>query len=104
MAIIGLFILCLFFINTVSNAQTNPVITSWLRNTTAIKGRHYVANNSTPINDTASANVQAVYYSSNWAYIKTNGVPSYITGPFLGQKDVNFLGMGRWTSCRQSLQ
>ncbi len=78
-----LFILCLFSISIVANAQTNPVITSWLRNTTAIKGRHYVANNSTPINDTASANVQSVYYSSSWAYIKTNGVPSYITGPFL---------------------
>ncbi len=63
-------------------AQTNPVITSWLINTTEIKGRHYLMGNSTVINDTASANVQSVFYSTIWAYIKTNGVPSYITGPF----------------------
>lgn len=64
-------------------AQSNPAITSWLINTTGIKGRHYVKGNSTPINDNDSANVLGVYYSNNWVYIRTQGVPSYVTGPFL---------------------
>ncbi|MBL7825796.1 MAG: YHYH protein, partial [Saprospiraceae bacterium] len=64
-------------------AQTNPAITKWLINTTNIKGRHYVQGNSTPIQDNTLANVISVQYSSNWAYIRTNGIPAYITGPFL---------------------
>lgn len=58
-----------------------PNVTSWLQNTT-IKGRHYVTGNSTPINDTATANVQLVQYSATSVYIKTQGVPTYPTGPF----------------------
>lgn len=74
----------LFFIAVVSvAAQTNPVITGWLRNTTGIIGRHYVSGNPTPINDAVLANVQTVQYSANWSYITTNGIPAYITGPFL---------------------
>jgi hypothetical protein len=65
------------------NAQTNPAILNWLQNTTGIKGRHYVKNNATPFQDTASANVLKVQYSSSWVYIKTQGVPAYMTGPFL---------------------
>jgi hypothetical protein len=65
------------------SAQTNPVISSWLQNTTGTKGRHYVNGNSTPINDADSVNVQTVAYSANSVYIRTKGVPSYITGPFL---------------------
>lgn len=64
-------------------SQTNPAITSWLRNTTAITGRHYVNGNYTPINDAVLANVQTVQYSTNWVYVSTNGIPAYITGPFL---------------------
>jgi len=64
-------------------AQTNPAITSWLRNTTNITGRHYVAGNSTPINDATPANVQTVQYSTANVYVSTKGIPSYITGPFL---------------------
>jgi hypothetical protein len=64
-------------------AQTNPAITAFLQNTTGLKGRHYVSGNSTPIQDNALANVQSVQYSTNWAYIKATGIPSYITGPFL---------------------
>ena len=64
-----------------SFAQTNPAITKWLQNTT-IKGRHYVQGNSTPIQDNDLANVQKVQYSANWAYITTQGIPTYITGPF----------------------
>ena len=60
-----------------------PTITSWLQNTTGINGRHYVSGNSTPINDNVAANVQTVQYSNNWVYVSTNGIPAYITGPFL---------------------
>jgi hypothetical protein len=63
-------------------AQTNPIITKWLQNTTNIMGSHYVAGNSTPINDAVLANVQQVRYSTNWVYVNTNGIPAYITGPF----------------------
>lgn len=68
---------------SLSNAQTNPAIKSWLLNTADIKGRHYVKNNSTPIQDNDLANVQKIQYSSNFVYITTNGIPGYITGPFL---------------------
>lgn len=64
-------------------AQTNPVITKWLVNTTNITGKHYVAGNSTPINDAVSANVQSVNYNTTNAYISATGIPAYITGPFL---------------------
>ena len=73
----------LIFLSILSNAQTNPAITSWLQNPTGIKGRHYVSGNSTPIQDNDSANVQTVLYSSNWVYVRTKGIPSYVTGPFL---------------------
>ncbi len=77
--VFGFIILCGFS----SLAQTNPVITSWLQNTTGITGRHYVSGNSTPINDSDSANVQTVLYSAGSIYIRTKGIPSYITGPYL---------------------
>ena len=63
-------------------AQTNPAITGWLQNTT-IKGRHYVSGNSTPITDTYTANIQSVKYSANFVYATTQGIPTYVTGPFL---------------------
>ncbi len=64
-------------------AQTDPVITQWLFNTTNATGSHYVSGNSTPIVDAVLANVQQVQYSDNWVYVHTNGIPAYITGPFL---------------------
>lgn len=72
-----------FSISVSTFSQTNPIITGWLRNTTGITGRHYVSGNSTPINDAVLANVQTVQYSTNWVYVSTNGIPAYITGPFL---------------------
>ncbi|MFZ4634318.1 MAG: YHYH protein [Saprospiraceae bacterium] len=66
-----------------AQAQTNPVITSWLINTSGLMGRHYVKNNSTPIQDNVQANVQSVQYSTNWVYVQATGIPAYITGPFL---------------------
>ena len=69
--------------SVVALSQTNPAISSWLRNTTGIVGRHYVSGNSTPITDTYSANVQSVQYSTNYVYVSTQGIPAYVTGPFL---------------------
>lgn len=63
-------------------AQTNPIILNWLQNTT-ITGRHYVKGNSTPVVDAALANCQSVKYSETSVYVATNGIPTYITGPFL---------------------
>ena len=77
----GLFAAMLFLNGHFVFAQTNPAITKWLQNTT-IKGRHYVAGNSTPIQDDVLANVQKVQYSANFAYVTTQGIPTYITGPF----------------------
>ena len=68
----------------ISNAQTNPAITSWLVNTTGITGRHYVAGNSTPVTDAVQANVQTVQYNSTNVYVSATGIPAYITGPFQG--------------------
>lgn len=70
------------FCATFSFAQTNPIITAWLQNTT-VTARHYVSGNSTAINDTSKVNVQAVQYSANYVYATTTGLPSYVTGPFL---------------------
>jgi hypothetical protein len=67
---------------TLSFAQTNPAITSWLQNTTEV-GSYYTSGNSTPISNGIAVNCQAVQYSINWAYITTNGIPAYPTGPFL---------------------
>lgn len=68
---------------TMPSQSQGPEVTNWLINTTGLKARHYVAGNSTPIIDTDSANVQRVYFSTNWVYVYTKGLPGYITGPFL---------------------
>jgi hypothetical protein len=73
--ILNAFTICVF-------AQTNPIITGWLQNTTGVKGRHYAAPSTTPINDADSANIKTVLYSTGSVYVRANGVPTYITGPF----------------------
>ena len=74
--------LLLLLLTSVAHSQTNPAITSWLRNTTGIVGRHYVAGNSTPIVDAVQANVQTVQYNTTYSYVSATGIPAYITGPF----------------------
>lgn len=68
---------------SVAMAQTNPAITEWLRNTTGVTGSHYNSGSSTPITDPDLANVESVKYSATNVYVTTDGVPTYITGPFL---------------------
>ncbi len=79
----NIYFIALLFGSIVCNTQTNPAITEWIQNTTDIKGRHYVSGNSTAIEDNVLANVQKVQYSADWVYVSTNGIPAYVTGPFL---------------------
>ncbi len=63
-------------------AQTNPVISSWLQNTT-VTGRYYtVAGGSMSIPNNILVNCQKVQYSTNFAYVTCTGIPAYATGPF----------------------
>ncbi|MFM7157299.1 MAG: YHYH protein, partial [Bacteroidota bacterium] len=75
-------LICFFLLFSVAQSQTNPVITSWLQNTTTV-GSYYVKNNSTAISNNILVNVQKVQYSAASVYINTNGIPAYPTGPFL---------------------
>lgn len=77
------FLILSLIIYSLKATGQGPEITNWLINTNGLLARHYVNGNSTPINDPDSANVQQVYYSANWVYVCTNGLPGYITGPFL---------------------
>lgn len=77
-----LFIALSLGITQFSIAQTNPAITSWLLNTTNIKGSYYLTGNSIPILTTVNANAQQVQYSSNFVYVTATGVPAFVTGPF----------------------
>jgi hypothetical protein len=59
-----------------------PAVTSWLQNTTQT-GSYYVSGNSTAIDNGIPYHCQEVSYSNDYVYIKTHGIPSYPTGPFL---------------------
>ena len=98
----SLIILALLLTASATFAQTNPVITSWLQNTT-ITGRHYVNGNSTPINDATLANVQKVEYSANSVYVKCTGIPAYIIGPFLDGNPSQGTNQNNWYKIPQTL-
>jgi len=74
--------LLLFGIASSVIAQTNPAITNWLINTTGETGSHYIAGNSTPIEDTFLVNVKTVQYSNDFVYVNSSGIPSYVVGPY----------------------
>ncbi len=48
-------------------AQDNPAITAWQRNTDAATGYQNIVTN-----------IKSVHYSTNWAYISTNDIPTWI--------------------------
>lgn len=73
---------CMSFSYGLVLSQNNPIITQWLQNT-SITGNHYVQGNPTPIADNVLVNCQSVQYSEQWVYVSTNGIPAYVTGPFL---------------------
>ncbi|HEX8516107.1 MAG TPA: YHYH protein [Bacteroidia bacterium] len=69
---------------SVATAQTNPLISGWMQNTTGITGRHYISGSSTPIIDASlPANVQSVAYNSTHVYVSCSGIPAYVIGPYL---------------------
>lgn len=76
-------LLTLMGMATAAWAQPSPAITGWMINTTGITGGHYVQGNPTPIPDNVEANVQQVQYSADRVYVRSNGIPAYLTGPFL---------------------
>uniref|UniRef100_UPI004049B464 YHYH protein n=2 Tax=Flavobacterium sp. TaxID=239 RepID=UPI004049B464 len=80
-----------FFIAFAMNAQTNPIITSWLQNTSTT-GTYYVSGNSTPISNGILVNCQQVRYSANWVYVNATGIPAYPTGIFSGDGNPNVAG------------
>ncbi|UTW61149.1 YHYH protein [bacterium SCSIO 12741] len=76
-------LLSLLLVSWAQGQISDPEITQWIINTTGITGQHYVSGNSTPISDTAKANVQKIRYSNDNVYVNCSGIPSYIIGPYL---------------------
>jgi hypothetical protein len=74
-------IIGLIFIGSNLFAQS-PAVTSWLQNVTQT-GNYYASGNSTIIANNILVNCQSVEYSATSVYVKTKGIPSYPTGPFL---------------------
>ena len=62
-----------FFVltGTFVNAQITPEIYSWKQNTTGVTGYNGIP-----------ADVQQVFYSANYVYVKCTGIPSYTIGPW----------------------
>lgn len=75
-------LLLFLFGSVLCQAQTNPVITSWMQNTTQT-GRYYMSGNSTALSNGVLVNCQLVEYSAESVYIHATGIPAYPTGPFL---------------------
>ncbi len=59
--------------------QTNPVITSWIQNTTG---------QTNPSYPSLECNVQSVYYTSDSAYISCSSIPGYVIGPWTANPNV----------------
>lgn len=72
-----LIFLSLFIYSLSYGQSSDPVLSSWLLNTTGITGY-----NGLP------ANVQKVQYSQNYAYISCSGIPAYHIGPWPGDPNV----------------
>lgn len=66
-------LLLAFFVltGTFVNAQITPEIYSWKQNITGLTGYNGIP-----------ADVQQVFYSANYAYVKCTGIPSYTIGPW----------------------
>ena len=66
-----LFIVLLFISSSNIFAQITPEIYSWKQNTTGATGYNGIP-----------ADVQQVFYSANFVYVKCTGIPSYTIGPW----------------------
>ncbi len=84
-------ILILFIVFS-TNAQTNPIITNWLQNTSVYGSYYTAAGGSTPNAMTVLANCQKVQYDATYVYITTRGIPTYPTGVFTGDGNQNLAG------------
>lgn len=62
-------LLVLIYVNT--QAQITPEIYSWKQNLTGVTGYNGIL-----------ADVQQVFYSDNFSYVKCTGIPSYTIGPW----------------------
>ena len=71
----------IFFLAVSLSYGQNPVITSWLQNTTET-GSYYASGNSTAVGNGILVNCQQVEYSDDYAYVTCTGIPAYPTGPF----------------------
>jgi hypothetical protein len=80
------------FVVLIANAQTNPVITSWLQNTATYGSYYTAATGSTPNTMTVLANCQKVQYDDTYVYVTTRGIPTYPTGIFTGDGNKNLAG------------
>src|SRR5271169_19490 len=72
-----LFALPLVLLSLSCIGQLNPVITSWIINTTGAVGY-----------DNIPSNVQKVQYDSNYVYISATCIPGYDIGPWSGNPNV----------------
>jgi len=94
MRIVSLVVFTFLCLVTLAISQQHPAIRSWLINTTDIKGRHYIKGNAAPVQDTFSANVQAVQYSADYAYVRCSGIPAYVIGPYQDGNPALAIGRG----------
>lgn len=75
--------LLLIAITSISlTAFSQPEIDSWMLNTTGATGSYDIGAGT--VNMTDSAGVVQLCYSSSTVYIRSEGIPSYQTGPFPG--------------------
>ena len=77
--------------SAITFAQTQPIITKWLQNTTTT-GTYYTSGNSTAISNGILVNCQQVRYSATNVYINATGIPAYAVGPFNGDGNPNNAG------------
>ena len=75
-------ILLLVFCN--ANSQITPEIYSWKQNLNGITGYNGIL-----------ADVQQVFYSANFSYVKCTGIPSYTIGPW--QMNPNIPSNQNWS-------
>ncbi|MDA8562961.1 YHYH protein [Mariniblastus sp.] len=74
--------ICLLVCDRSADAQiSDPAIVNWFVNTTGATGSSPNADIDSVISGIL-ADVEAVYFTDDTAYIQSSGVPSYSTGPF----------------------
>jgi hypothetical protein len=70
-----------------ANPSIDTYVTSWMINSTGVKGRSTNAAINAAI-DTIPADIQEVAYTSSDIYVKATGIPDYNIGPFNGNPNI----------------